>query len=245
MDGFFQNYPNAKKNIIIGAIVLVIVIIGLASYNIYESSRNHYGKSMRITDFSSTVRSLSKDQRDNIEHQLSEIVSKNSGDTSARDVKIRQDSLFEEKDYVSFFLDIDSIKQSYFVQVDLTGGSTGYPVIVSCIFNDAEKRYEDFVCKDIFSDNDDAETNKKSKASWSLKEILPYTGELPNGASYTLDAGYIDGKPAVIVKTNNCGKESIKKEAIKAAKNYLKTKEINPDDYLYDSPSIYDNCTVE
>lgn len=241
MDGFFQNYPNAKKIITIGAIVLVIIVAGIIGYNIYETQRNHYGKAIKINAFASRVDALSKDQRDNIEHQLFEIVAKNNGNTSAEDATIRDDDFVAEKDYISFIVDIDSISQSYQVQAELTDANTGYPTIVSCLYDKTKVRYQDFNCKDDFS-SDNSDDNSKTR---ELVTLLPHTDQLPTGEIYTIETKYKNNKQIIIINVNNCGNAELKQQAVTSAKQFLESAGFNSNQYTYEVPSVYNNCTVK
>ena len=76
-------------------------------------------------------------------------------------------------------------------------------------------------------------------------KILPHADYLSNGERYTIELKYQYNKPLIVVSANNCGNAALKQQAINAAKQYLKTNGIDANQYSYEAPSIYNNCTVK
>ena len=99
---------------------------------------------------------------------------------------------------------------------------------------------ENFNCKDDFSNNSPEDNNMRE-----LTKLLPHTDYLSNGERYAIELKYQYNKPLIVVSANNCGNAALKQQAINAAKQYLKTNGIDANQYSYEAPSIYNNCTVK
>lgn len=191
----FRNAKNRNVIIIgmvVGVVALLGIIISLISYNL---SRNPYGKSISINNYDAIVKNLSTEYKNSITASLYNVVERNSSAetaSSVRDAYIRSDSAEQEvvkpnEQYAgSFIVDIESIKQSYFVQYAYSVNAmdsikSGYPILVSCLPKD-KLIYGDFSCKNVH----DSESENSSDP---IIDMLPKTT-----LSYKLYADTTSGK---------------------------------------------------
>ena len=245
------NMKKVTVGIVCGTVIVIIAVIVLP--RIFK--RNPYGDSIQIDNISEAVSGLSQDQIDNATHQLYDMVSLNAGDSKipTSGAIVRADTVeseyYQEYDlnYRSFIVDIDSIRQSYWIQLEWSDAEgdipiSGYPVLVLCISDPADMHYQDFNCRNNGSSD---QTASKSQFT-NVDTYLPYIGKLPSGESYTIIYNYLDSsnKESLKISVNNCGDKTIKDSALTATKDYLKSVGFDPKKFTYEIPSIYDKCVI-
>ena len=186
------------------AIILAVALLALVGLiwlvtTVTQKDTNQFGKFIRIQNYDDKVENLSADMRDSMESYLYNIVVKNV-DSSVNpskisDAYIREDSnkqLYDNDTTVyngSFIVDMESIKQSYFVQYGYSDSNTkdvgGNPVVVSCLPKD-QLKYGEFKCVDFVS----AQTSEND----ILLQYLPY-----KNFSFKLSPDATQGDTLVIV----------------------------------------------
>ncbi len=245
-----KNYILARKKIIY--IIAIVLLISCALIIILNLSKgNPYGNSINIDNLKQNISGLSRDQIDLTTNQLYKIVKHNTTNEEnvpSKGALVRKDGIVSEYDstedfeYRRFVVDIDSLKQSYMVQLEWSKNGdykSGYPILISCIKDPSLIIYSDFECKNIGSDTSDSPTIKIS----DISKNLPHTGSTNKGVEYTITYGYvIEEKEKLIISANNCGEQTIKEDVLLAAKEDIASLGYNPEDYGYELPSIYNKC---
>lgn len=175
-------YSRKKQLTIIGvifsAIVVVLIIIAIV---MQLSPKNVYGDGLRIQNFDQKVKNVSTIMRSGVEATLYNVVKKNvPNDTDllkVDDAYIRDDSNKQNYDKPSdiytgnFIVDIESIKQSYYVQYtyvedeDSAEGLTTR-VVISCV-EDKDLKYGAFKCADF--------VKEQASENDSIIQYLPFS----------------------------------------------------------------------
>ncbi|MEV8358478.1 hypothetical protein [Microbacterium sp. NPDC076895] len=155
-----------KRIVIAGAVLLVLLFIGLVIWLWPRGEDNQYGEGVEIGGYSGQVNNLPSDYLDGFEAALLKMVRYNGiSDAEASDIRdatIRDGSA--KQTYLdgkgtgysgSFIVDIASIKQSYEIQYEYAAPNTGvttsgYPVLVNCLDTD-QLIYGDFGCKNLYA----------------------------------------------------------------------------------------------
>lgn len=250
-------YPNSSStpnrqptisplHLIIAIGVLIIGIIVIISL-IQIFRRNPYGPETKIDNFSKYYNSTPNDTRDIAFTQLYTIIANNLPEDTkipTSGAKIRKGTDTKEYfndskiNYYTFIVDIDSIKQSYYVQISwsksLDADLGGYPIIILCPQPD-QLIYEPFDCQDIYT-----ETNETSDPSF---QVLPLTVSY-----YDQKGDYVEYRLKTDVATLENDDTPIAIDIIDvtggnktAAINKLSELGLNPDDYIinyYYSPPL-------
>jgi len=151
------------------ALVVIILAVWLISTLMTPAApKIDYGPGVEIVDLKKQIPEISDDFANNLKADLFSMLNKNSSSTVNNETTkatIRSGSVTSEKDdnensrYYSFIIDVDSLRQSYRVQMnwsyDKDGNAIpygGYPTIISCLFDTDEAIYGDFKCVDDFTD---------------------------------------------------------------------------------------------
>lgn len=163
-----EKIKNRKLTLIILAGLVVIVLAIWLTPAIIKMFKKEpeidYGPGVEIVDLKKQISDIPDDYVKNLEADLYIAIKKNSSsvDSEGTKAQIRAGSIkstddADEKSYYrSFIVDIESLKQSYRVQLNWAlgeDGSTipyGYPIVVSCLFTTDEAIYGDFGCMDDF-----------------------------------------------------------------------------------------------
>lgn len=252
MQGLFANYPKLKPILIAlsGAITTVAIITTIII--IIISQQNPYGVGIGINNIHEILPELPKNQVDNIEHQLYELVLKNTPDLDTPnnlDAAIRENTIESNVDknisYTSFIIDINALGQSYSAQAEWGDDDliSGYPVIVTCVYDKAFIIYPSFSCQDDFYDKS---SEAADLASFAVLQLLPYTAQLSNGYSYTVTSGYWkNDKPTLKITVNDCGNQKALGAALDATKIWLNSSGLDPNQFEYETISAYINCIIE
>lgn len=119
----------------------------------------------------------------------------------------------------TFIVDFDEILQSYSVSVSWPELDDGSPdVVIACPIY--QTKYPETPC--ITEEN----------SSLDVNSFLPHEGSFGNGKIYTVTAKYNDGELYLDVATDGDAFE-----AVEAAKAWIKSINLNPDDYLFYAPT--------
>ncbi|MBR3252870.1 hypothetical protein IKF84_02255 [Candidatus Saccharibacteria bacterium] len=123
-----------------------------------------------------------------------------------------------------FIVDFDAIKQSYSVLVTWPDPDDGSPnIYISCPILDS--KYPETKCV------------TEANSSTDLIAYLPYSGSTASGVGYGIVSGYNDNGLYLTVKVESCGDNKKVEEGIEAAKEWISSLGINPDDYLFFAPT--------
>ncbi|MFZ2126014.1 MAG: hypothetical protein WAV04_00700 [Candidatus Microsaccharimonas sp.] len=148
----------ARRRLFITAIIFFLVLVVTVVF-FYAFRGNPYGDEVIIKNYRETVKNLSGDYENLIMSSLYHTIDLNMDNVpEIQDATIRNDSAtqtYEKTDNVyrgSFIVDMESIKQSYFVEYSYSPDPNssaigGYAIIVSCLPVD-DLIYGDFNCKD-------------------------------------------------------------------------------------------------
>lgn len=132
-----------------------------------------------------------------------------------------------------FVVDIDSIKQTYHIYYDWSPNKTSEQLIAGSYGTSAncptknEMIYDFYKCKNPYTD-------EIYRAYDYLTMLLPYTGTLKDNTSYTaspVEYYYGSEEPFIRVSIDACGNNKKITEGVEAFKNYLKSYNLNPEDY--------------
>ena len=178
-----QPQDSSKKRLVIIGVIAGVVLIGLVillAFLFRDTGRNQYGERIRIQNYEEMVENTSSEMRDAKESYLYNIVKLNTDKdfdaTTIKDAYIREGSAkqnYAQRDRYysgSFIVDMESIKQSYWVQYtyaldESNPNVSGSPVVISCLPED-QLKYGPFDCKDLVSE--------QSAANDVLLQYLPY-----------------------------------------------------------------------
>lgn len=243
-----QSTNSRKKQLtiisaIFGAIVVVLIIVAIV---MQLSPKNEYGDGLRIQNFNEKVKNVSTTMRSGVEATLYNVVKKNvSKDTNllkVDDAYIRDDS--NKQDYNkpsdiytgNFIVDIESIKQSYYVQYTYVKGedsSEGLTtrVVISCV-EDKDLKYGAFKCADF--------VEEQAGKNDSIIQYLPFSN-----FSFYIAADTTAGEDNLILKvelripqSDLKGGLAADQAAVSLYKNevttWLKSKNLNPTDYTFE-----------
>ena len=231
--------------LIVGALTALILLI-ILSYLLYSVLKpNPYGDAVHV-DLHQTYRDMPRDERDLISHNLYNVLSENTDASSAQNAngKIRTDSVTSEENKTygissgSFIVDFENEQQSYLVTFEYAKKKeneknlSGYQVVVSCLSDPDKIIYPRSSCKTTA-----LETYTPRE---TLTTHLPYYGKTPNGKDYTILARhYSNGTFYVEVAVNSCGDQAILNSALTSAKDWIKSLDLNPSDFTFETPSTY------
>lgn len=117
-----------------------------------------------------------------------------------------------------FIVDFDSISESYKVSITWPDPNDGSPnIFISCPLLDS--KYPETPCATEANDSKD------------ILNYLPHDGKLDSGESYSVVGKYDGGESYVEVKVESCGNEAILNKALEAARKWISSIYLNPDDY--------------
>lgn len=221
--------------ITLGVILFVSIVI-ISLVNIFR--RNPYGPETKISNFSSYYNKTPTNTRDLTFNSLYNIISDNLPENSnvpTSGAKIRKGTNTSEYNpttninYYTFMVDIESIKQSYYVQISWTNKTNddtnlgGYPVLILCPKPD-QLIYEPFNCID--SQTELGNTNDPAFS------ILPVTVAYYNSnnsfikyeISCHTDSNEADSKINIVITDYTGGNET-------SARNKIRELGLNPSNY--------------
>lgn len=152
--------------LIVGVIMLIALVFAIKAWS--DNLRND--KRMTIDNLSSKVSGITKSASVHVQKALYDTVRANTpydqdvptGGAHIRDQIQVQSSTNNETNvhYAKFVVDIESVKQSYDIQVEWVEDAayrknlSGYPVVISCVDSSAVI-YEEFECTDMQSTSSD------------------------------------------------------------------------------------------
>jgi len=194
--------PRKKQLIIIGSIFGAIFAVLIIVAIIFQlSPKNDYGNGVKIQNFDQKVKNVSTELRSGVEATLYNVLKKNNpdntklskiGDAFIRDSSDKQDYDKPSDVYTgNFIVDIESIKQSYFVQYTYVKNKDNKDglanrVVISCL---AEKdlKYGSFKCSDF--------VEQQAAKNDSIIQYLPYSN-----FSFSITADTTAGDDHLILK---------------------------------------------
>lgn len=228
-----------KKIVLITLCLFVLIIVFIVVYVINLSSRNQFGKGIKIQNFDSKVKNLPKIQRDSIESELYYIVKNNVAEGTeikVSDAVIRENSESQgfnakNKSYTGYFIvDIPSIKQSYQVNYfyptnEKLVPAPGYILTVTCPL-EQQLLYGTFNCKD-----------ESSQQTSNIDPILKY---LPKSTlNYEIKATVVDDKVSklnvrlILAESDyNTGVNNAINKYKAEALNFIKATGQDPNNYI-------------
>ena len=214
MENLWQNLKNWQKIGIAGGVLAIIVIIVVAIINISSS-----GPNVKI-NFEGSV-NIPGDEIKKIRENLVGVIENNTKDFSdkvvyvgnARDYK---ESVSDKISEASFIVDFDEIKESYAIVVTWPSAKNDDSpnIIIACPLLDS--KYPETPCETEYNNSTD------------IVSYLPYEGADASGDKYKIKGKYSSGKLYLeITADKDPG------EALIAAKKWIKSIGLNPEDYLY------------
>ncbi len=220
---------SSKKSVIIGIIgIITLIIIGV----LIGISGN---KDLLIIDNISSYRDrIPRNLEENIRGALYNIVKSNIDDEKkipSKGVLIRDNSFYSEYDEYDeitssdFIIDINSLRQSYYIQFEYGENISSTAVVVSCLPDDTKIIYDDFKCKDEYTFNE-----KNDDPYIFIGNKLPYFLELENNNFAIISYGSNDTE--LKIRINNCSNvnQSI---IIEKARTWVDSLFISPESFKY------------
>lgn len=216
MKQFWKNLKGWQKGGIVFGFLAVILIVVISVINIINSEPK-----VEI-NFAEKTNIPGKELRE-IRTILVGVIKRNTenfdGGTiykgNARDY---EESVSGDFTTANFIVDFDEIKESYAVAATWPDPDDGSPNInVSCPL--LESKYPETPCS--------TEINSSS----DIVGYLPYEGEV-DGKKYQIVGNYDSGKFYVEIQVDSCGDKALLDKVLVAAKQWISSIYLNPDDYL-------------
>ena len=165
---------NNKLYFFLAAALLIILII-IIVFSIFSNQSQNQSSSetsdnpVAADQFSyadiSTKVSLNTETQNYITDNIAGMIEKFSKTAriSINDIQVRNSSVFSNYDaatditYGRFIVDIPVLKQSYYVQYEWSNNPdntnfSGYPILVTCLRDQAQIIYPEFECKDLIDE---------------------------------------------------------------------------------------------
>lgn len=241
--------PKIKLDIMkVFIIIIVLCFMVLLVISLMQIFRqNPYGDELRIDNLSSYVPNLPQDKKDSMFATLYKTVSSNlsNGQTAPRSgARIRDNSAssaYDEKTDIysgEFIVDIESVGQSFRVQYEWSPTEnnpnlSSYSIVITCLPED-QLIYGYFPCRDMQNDGSFSPIN-------TISFYLPYYGKTKTGANFVIQKrNYNSGREYLEVNINSCGDQNLLAEAEEAAKEWVETYHINPEDLSFEIRDLCD-----
>lgn len=216
---FFSKNPIKKLAIIIGSFITIIVLISVISIIVSEP---------KVTISFDTKTSIPDGELKNLRSSLYGIIRDNSENfdsnkTFKGTAKNYEENVSEKSGSASFLVDFEDIKQDYFIRITWPDPNDGSPNFsIDCPI---DSLYPETPCK--------TETTDSS----NIDMYLPHDGTTESGLTYTIVGKFYADQYYVEIQANSCGNVSILNEALDSAKDWIKTRNINPEDYTFYTPT--------
>lgn len=223
---------NKLKTLYIAIGAFIILVVSISIFGILSTE-----KSVVINDLNKYAKNLNPDNLKEILYSLNQTLLLNNDNikpVDIKDINIRGES-FKQNELVagkmydgSFIVDIESIKQSYYIQYSYSTNKDefdtgGYPVLVTCL-DEKDLIYGKFDCVDIVKEE-----------SGSVDPVVLITPH--STLSYSVRSLYENDKVSLYVKFSPTGADyriGID-SAIEGYKNqfldWLKSNNLNPENY--------------
>ena len=218
MKDLWQNLKNWQKVGIIGGVLLLIVIVIVAAINISKNM----GPNVKI-NFEGDV-NIPSDELMKIREKLAGVIKDNTKDFDSNIVyegnaRDYQESISDDNSVAVFIVDFDEIKESYIVEAYWPDLDDDVPnVVVACPL--LSSKYPETPCV--------TEIN----SSLDITSYLPYEGVDSNNKEYKVEGNYSGGKLYLEITSDDNPEE-----ALTAVKDWIKSINLNPDDYLFFVPA--------
>ena len=228
MKEIWQNLKKWQKTIIVAIplAIIVIVIVAVASL---------VGSEPKVRIEFDEKENIPTSELRNIREYLVGVIKSNTTDFDSSIVYVGKAREYNEQvdgNYTTatFIVDFDDIKESYQVEVTWPNPDDGSPnIIISCPIFDS--KYPETPC------------TTESNSSREIMNFLPYVGKLSGGETYTVEGEYDDGELYLEVVVDSCGDEAILSAVLEAAKKWITSISLDPDDYLLYVPG--DICSKD
>lgn len=232
----FKYLPTSSKIIIIFVPLSFLIIVALIILLYFITLSPSPSSIITIVDYNSLPISIPQEKRDELSSQVYYLLTENFDvpeESNATTAVIRPETFTDTSNdsisTVSFIMDIDAYQQSYqaYVSWSNTGEWLPEDILIECAENSLSK-YPNVPCYGMYFNSDDIDL------------YLPYTGTIENGLEYTIKTRYYpDGEPYLEVAIDSCGNQTILDQALAAAKAWLTSNQLNPNDYTFEVPSHY------
>ena len=181
-----------------------------------------------------------------IETELYYIVVKNNGSETFRrpSAQVRKDSIIESNGYYSFLVDIESLQQSYRIQISPPDDEGGYRFMVSCP-DTSDLIYDQPTCQDTFTTSIGnilpAEIALQPPLLDQVRQNYPEPDIDPSFVTIRLDKSdtYSNKNKALNYQVVACGDENIISESRTIVQNWIASSGFDPDDYAL---NLVDDC---
>jgi uncharacterized protein YxeA len=231
--------------IILAVLLLILGLVALITFITRDTGTNQFGGRIKIQNYTQKVDNAPTDIRDATESYLYNIVKKNKEDSfepsTIKDAVVRDNSdnqTFDDSLKVysgDFIVDMESIKQSYWVQYSFSEEVNntavgGNPIVISCLPEDKLK-YGAFDCKDFVS--------AQSSANDVLLQYLPYQNfSFKISPDATIDKDKLTlvvtfSIPEIDLRGDQTSRALTVAQYKKMVTDWIKTKGADPDHYLF------------
>ena len=245
---------NPKLFLAIGLSTLAIGVLVIGFFAVHNTLHD---KKISITNIDQYVKKMPESKKQEIYGTIFRAAETNSNynevTLSTATATIRDKTFSETYDSYNkvysgnFIVDIESIKQTYHIYYDWTPNKDTEQVVISSYGTTAncptknEMIYDFYKCKNPYVD-------EKNSAYEYLTMLLPYSSELSDGTAYSISSieyYYGSGEPFVRVSVDACGNNKKLEEGVKAFKDYLKSYDLNPEDYKIISKNSCDGGALQ
>ena len=231
---------NPKHYLILTLSIFIIGIAIIIFIVFYNQTHDH---KISVTNINDYIKNMPDSKKQEI-YETIYFAAKTNSDKDERTLSIATATIREktfsetynqyDKIYSGdFIVDIESIKQTYHIYYDWSPDkeseqliAASYGVSANCPTK-TEAVYDFYKCKNPYTD-------EKYRAYDYATMILPYSANLSDGTPYSassVDYYYDSEEPFISVSVDACGNNQKLQEGINAFKNYLKSYDLNPDDY--------------
>lgn len=210
-----------KVALLVGGLLIVVIIV-IAVVSIINSEP-------KVKIEFGVEENIPAEELRGIREYLSGVIKDNTVDFSSGTIYVGKARKYEEEVYsdsttATFIVDFDDIRQSYLVTVTWPNPDDGSPNIsVSCPILDS--KYPETECV------------TEANSSTDIISYLPYEGMLKNGKKYKVEDNYGNGGFYLTVSVDACGDTVLLEGALEAAKEWITSINLNPDDYLFFVPT--------
>ena len=225
------------------AIGLSILAVGVLIIGFFVVHNQLHDRKITVTNIDKYVGKMPNSKKEEIYETIFQAAETNSNydevTLSAATATIRDKTFSESYDSYNkvysgdFVVDIESIKQTYHIYYDWTPNKDKEQTVLSSYGTTAncptktEMIYDFYKCKNPY-------VGEETSAYEYRRMLLPYAGELSDGTAFSassVEYYYGSGEPFVRVSVDACGNSAKLEEGVKAFKNYLKSYDLNPEDY--------------
>lgn len=233
---------NRRRNLIIAAVIGVALIIIITAVIIINNRRTDV---IPIENYNElTNATIPSDTKENLGIALYYLLTSHfdlPSDLHEVNATIRPDTYQQTSNMsgiyeATFVLDVQLFQQTYNISLNWSAdGSLPSDSLIRCAAKSVSA-YPDVMCYGMYDDT-----------SNSVSAYLPYSGALATGQEFTATYAYTtsSGTEQIAITVNNCGDASIISAARTAVEAWVASLDLDPTQYIYLIPTLYQNCIIK